>query len=173
MASAWREATGIGYVNLILQMPSQEYQLVELYASILEGEGRMITIDDLKNIRRQRLRVTSLRERIDSLRARAEYTARQLGEGGQDDATRDRLAEYVAELDDLERQLTEEMITLEQGIMAVDKALTELPENQELVLRLRYCEGLTWRQVAEATHYCEQHCRKIAHLDNYNERMYK
>lgn len=124
----------------------------------------MITIDDLKNIRRQRLRVTSLRERIDSLRSRAEFTQRQLGECGSDDSTRDRLAEYVADLDDLERQLTAEMITLEQGIMAVDKALTELPENQELVLRLRYCEGLTWRQVAEGARYCERHCKRLGKL---------
>ena len=72
----------------------------------------MITIDDLKNVRRQKLRVESLQERIERLRSRAEYTQQQLGECGRSDPTRDRLAEYVAELDELERQLTGEIIAL-------------------------------------------------------------
>ena len=70
-----------------------------------------MTIDDLKNVRRQKLRVEALQERIERLRSRAEYTQQQLGECGRSDPTRDRLAEHVAELDGLERQLTGEMIT--------------------------------------------------------------
>jgi len=121
----------------------------------------MLTIDDLKNVRRQRLRVISLQERIAALRSRAEYTARQLGECGTDDATRDRLAEYVAELDDLEHHLTSEMITLEHEVQSVDAALTALPENQETILRLRYCEGRSWRKVAEGAGYSVSHCRNV------------
>ena len=121
----------------------------------------MLTIDALKNVRRQRLRVVSLQERIAALRSRAEFTSRQLGECGSDDATRDRLAEYVAELDDLEHHLTSEMITLEHDVQSVDDALTALPENQETILRLRYCEGKSWRKVAEGAGYCVQHCKKI------------
>jgi len=33
----------------------------------------MMTIDDLKNVRRQKLRVETLQERIERLRSRAEY----------------------------------------------------------------------------------------------------
>ena len=77
----------------------------------------MITIDDLKDVRRQKLRVESLQERIERLRSRAEYTQQQLGECGRSDPTRDRLAEYVAELDELERQLTGEMIALEKQLL--------------------------------------------------------
>jgi DNA-directed RNA polymerase specialized sigma24 family protein len=121
----------------------------------------MLTIDDLKNVRRQRLRVISLQERIAALRSRAEYTARQLGECGTDDATRDRLAEYVAELDDLEHHLTSEMITLEHEVQSVDAELTALPENQEIILRLRYCEGKSWRKVAEGAGYCIDWCKQL------------
>lgn len=120
-----------------------------------------MTLDDLKNVRRQRLRVTSLQERIDRLRSRAEFTAQQLGERGQDDATRDRLAEYVGELDDLERHLTSEVITLEHAMLTVDEALTELPETQEKVLRLRYCDGLKWRFVASKAGIEERQCYRI------------
>ena len=121
-----------------------------------------MTIDDLKNVRRQKLRVEDLQERIERLRSRAEYNQRQLGECGRSDPTRDRLAEYAAELDELERELTGEMIALEKQLVVVDAELAKLPENQEKVLRLRYCEGLTWRQVAEGAYYCERYCRKIS-----------
>jgi len=120
-----------------------------------------MTIDDLKNVRRQRLRVITLQERIDCLRSRADYTQRQLGEYGASDPMRDRLAEYVAELDELERELTGEVITLERAVMVVDHALTMLPRNQEIVLRLRYCEGLSWRRVAKHAGYGERNCYKI------------
>ena len=120
-----------------------------------------MTIDDLKNVRRQKLRVEALQERIERLRSRAEYTQQQLGECGRSDPTRDRLAEYVAELDGLERQLTGEMIALEKQLVVVDAELAKLPENQEKVLRLRYLNGLSWRKVAEKTNYCERYCRKL------------
>ena len=58
-----------------------------------------MTIDDLKNVRRQKLRGAVLEERIERLCSRAEYNQRQLGECGRGDPTRDRLAEYAAELD--------------------------------------------------------------------------
>ena len=121
----------------------------------------MITIDDLKNVRRQKLRVEALQERIERLRSRAKYTQQQLGECGRSDPTRDRLAEYVAELDGLERQLTGEMIALEKQLVVVDAELAKLPENQEKVLRTRYLEGLSWHKVAEKTRYCERQCLRI------------
>lgn len=121
-----------------------------------------MTIDDLKNVRRQKLHVESLQERIERLRSRAEYTQQQLGECGRSDPTRDRLAEYVAELDGLERQLTGEMIALEKQLVVVDAELAKLPENQEKVLRLRYVKGWSWRKVAEETKYCERQCKRIS-----------
>jgi DNA-directed RNA polymerase specialized sigma24 family protein len=105
--------------------------------------------------------VETLQERIERLRSRAEYTQQQLGECGRSDPTRDRLAEYVAELDELERQLTGEMIALEKQLVFVDAELAKLPENQEKVLRLRYVEGLGWKKVASLTGYCERQCRRV------------
>lgn len=122
----------------------------------------MITIDDLKNVRRQKLRVEALQERIERLRSRAEYTQQQLGECGRSDPTRDRIAEYVAELDELERQLTGEMIALEKQLVVVDAELAKLPENQEKVLRLRYVEGMNWRKVADKVGYSTRQAIRIA-----------
>lgn len=124
----------------------------------------MITIDDLKNVRRQKLRVESLQERIERLRSRAEYTQQQLGECGRSDPTRDRLAEYVAELDELERELTGEMIALEKQLVIVDAELAKLPENQEKVLRLRYVEGHKWETISNTMSYSIKQCLRISRV---------
>lgn len=130
----------------------------------MENREVKLTIDDLKNVRRQKLRVEALQDRIERLRSRAEYNQRQLGEYGRSDPTRDRLAEYVAELDGLERELTGEIIALEKQLVDVDAKLAKLPENQEQVLRLRYLNGLRWRKIAEKTGYCERQCKRIGSL---------
>ena len=83
----------------------------------------MITIDDLKNVRRQKLRIEALQDRIERLRSRAEYNQRQLGECGRIDPTRDRLAEYAAELDEPERELAGEMTAREKQLAVVDAEL--------------------------------------------------
>jgi len=124
-----------------------------------------MTIDDLKNVRRQKLRVAALEERIERLRSRAEYNQRQLGECGRGDPTRDRLAEYAAELDELEHELTGEMIALEKQLAFVDAELTKLPEIQEKVLRLKHLEGMSWRRVSENLGYCERQCRRLAAIN--------
>lgn len=120
-----------------------------------------MTIDDLKNVRRQKLRVAALEERIERLRERAEYNQRQLGECGRSDPTRDRLAEYAAELDELERELTGEMIALEKQLAVVDAELSKLPENQEKILKLRYLEGFSWWKVASISNYSLSHCKNV------------
>lgn len=120
-----------------------------------------MTINELKNVRRQKLRVEALQYRIERLRSRAEYTQQQLGECGRSDPMRDRLAEYVAELDELERQLTGEMIAQEKQLVIVDAELAKLPENQEKVLRLRYFEGLSWKKVANQIGYSERQCIRL------------
>lgn len=124
----------------------------------------MITKDDLKNVRRQKLRVAALEERIERLRSRAEYNQRQLGECGRSDPARDHLAEYTAELDELERELTGEMIALEKQLAFVDVELAKLPENQEKVLRLRFIENFSWRKIALVVKYSERNCFLLQEL---------
>ena len=123
-----------------------------------------MTIDDLKNVRRQKLRVEALQERIERLRSRAEYNQRQLGECGRSDPSRDRLAEYAAELDELERELTGEMIALEKQLVVVDAELAKLPENQEKVLRLRYVEGHKWETISNTMSYSIKQCLRISRV---------
>lgn len=41
------------------------------------------------------------------------------------------------------------MIALEKQLVAVDAELVKLPENQEKVLRLRYLDGLKWKEIGD------------------------
>ena len=77
---------------------------------------------------------------------------------------RDRLAENVAELDELERQLTGEMIALEKKLVIVDAELAKLPENQEKVFSARYVKGLSWNSVAIHTNYSISYCKALNRL---------
>ena len=72
-----------------------------------------------------------LQEKIDLLRSREEYIQQQLGECGRSDRTRDRLAEYAAEMDGLERELTGKMIALENQLVVLNAELTQQPEKKE------------------------------------------
>lgn len=118
-----------------------------------------MTIDDLKNVRRHKLRIEALQDRIERLRSRTEYTQQQFRECSRGNPMRDRLAEHVADLDELEHELTCEMIALEKLLMRVDAALMELPENTEKILRLRYVEGMAWERVARKARYSTRQCR--------------
>lgn len=120
-----------------------------------------MTIDDLKNVRRQKQRVESLQERIERLRSRAEYTQQQLGECGRSDPMRDRLAEYVAQLDELEQELTGEMIVLEKQVQIVSKKILSLTGIQEMIIRSRFIEGFTWGIIARKTNYSIRQCRRL------------
>ncbi len=125
-------------------------------------------MNELQDARRKKIRIEALCERIARLRSCAECTSRQLTERQTHDPTRDRLAEYVAELDELERKLTAEVIALEKRLCSLDTALTKLPPHHEQILRLRYCDGLPWAEVAKRTHYCERQCKRVGKICNKN-----
>ena len=120
-----------------------------------------MTHKDLQACREIRGEIETIKERIDRLRSQAERMSRPLSlapGGGQAD---DALAVYAARLDELERQLAEKVIKLEEQLQACEDWICTLPAQQAKVMRLRYIEGLRWRQVARRAHYSRQHCTKI------------
>jgi DNA-directed RNA polymerase specialized sigma24 family protein len=121
----------------------------------------MLTVDDLKSIRRERVRVRSLQERIERLRTGAEYPLRRLGEATASRGDRDKLAEAVALIMDLERELVQMVISVESKAEQAERKMARLPEQQAMVLRLYYCNGLKWREVSKEAHYTMRHCFNI------------
>ncbi|HPK26782.1 MAG TPA: hypothetical protein PKZ40_03470 [Anaerolineaceae bacterium] len=119
-----------------------------------------MTIQDLQACRCIRSEIESLEERILRLRSQAERTTRQLSKTPRGEQ-RDYLANYVARLDGLERQLAAKVIALEEHLAGVDRWIEQLPEQQAMVMRARYVEGLKWWQVAIQTSYSMAHCKTI------------
>ena len=120
-----------------------------------------MTQKDLLACREIRGEIETIKERIDRLRSQAERMSRPLSlapGGGQAD---DALAVYAARLDELERQLAEKVIGLEKQLQACEDWICTLPVQQSKVMRLRYIEGLRWRQVARRAHYTVRHCTRI------------
>lgn len=120
-----------------------------------------MTQKDLQACREIRGEIETLNERIARLRSQAERMSRPLSlapGGGQAD---DALSVYAARLDELERMLAERVIALEEQLQACEDWICTLPAQQAKVMRLRYIEGLRWRQVARRAHYSVDWCWKI------------
>ena len=116
---------------------------------------------DLQTLRDRHNRIENLKERIERLRAAMELGARQLRVAPARNAARNKLEEDMAKLDELERELVGEVAAFEQEIRKAEQLLEGLPVREQLIMRLRYVDGLSWRQVARRAHYSERHCRRI------------
>ena len=119
-----------------------------------------MTIQDLQVCRNIRGKIESLDERISRLRSQAERLSRPLTSLAGGDVG-DHLAEYAAKLDELEQQRAGQIIALEEQLQTCDDWIAMLPAQQARVMRLRYIDGLPWKQVAREAHYGIRHCSRI------------
>ena len=119
-----------------------------------------MTTQDLQACRNIRGQIESLDERIARLRSQAERLCRPLTglPGGKAD---DYLAEYAAKLDELERERAGQVVALEEQLQSCNDWIETLPAQQARVMRLRYIDGLPWKQVAREAHYGIRHCSRI------------
>jgi DNA-directed RNA polymerase specialized sigma24 family protein len=96
------------------------------------------------------------------LRSIAERCTPQLSfGGGRGGGAVSSLAERVEKLIELEEALAAQVLTVEQSIAEVEEWINALPAQQAAVMRLRYVDGLSWREVAARTHYSMNHVYKI------------
>lgn len=57
-------------------------------------------------------------------------------------------------------QLSNRLAYYRGQVERIDIALINMPYAQKMLLRLRYIDGLTWRQIATALDYSEEYLRK-------------
>ena len=121
----------------------------------------MVTREDLQRLQTYNERLRSLEQQKERIRdSVTNMTQRMTGMPHGSDG-HDRMMEFVARLDELESQFDVLIVQQTELRLKVERALTELPEQQERVLRLRYIDACSWRQVARWTHYDERHLRRI------------
>lgn len=146
--------TYAGICSLLNQHHMAISRNVEDFA-INKEENHML--EDLKSVRERRYAIESLMERIARLRSSAQRVTRQLSHTPRYTRERDQLADYAAKLDELERELAQEVIILEESIRTAEDDISQLNDAQRIIMRLRYIDGLEWKQIAKRTMYSEQH----------------
>lgn len=104
----------------------------------------------------------NLESRISALRETLERTTARLDGMPHGSDGSDKMATMTATIVDLERKLDERRVELEKGMQEAEAAIDTLDDDRyRLVLRLRYIEALSWKEVAKKTHYDKRHCTRI------------
>jgi len=106
-------------------------------------------LQDLGENERQ---VGRLRERIERLEAELTRVTPRL-EGMPGGADRDRMAEGVAQIVDLEKELLRRIANLERERLRIEDEISALPEQQRRVITARYVEKKPWKKVVKEMHY--------------------
>lgn len=118
---------------------------------------------DIHTVRDLRRRIEGLQERIARIRSALEGSAIRIRDlPGGASKERDRMATDVARLLELEDQLKARVLEYETELIVIDEALAALPSPEQEIMRLRYVDGLKWRQVAQHMNYDERWCRRLA-----------
>jgi DNA-directed RNA polymerase specialized sigma subunit len=67
----------------------------------------------------------------------------------------------TAEIDELEVELARRVIlsTLKAGRLF--RMMLDLPENQQLILRMRYIDGMSWKEIMDSLKYTKDYCLSL------------
>lgn len=105
--------------------------------------------------------IGNLERRIEALRETLERTTPQLDGMPHGSDGSDKMATITASIVDLEKKLDQRRVNCELEMQIAETVIDTLPDQQRLVMRLRYIEGLSWKQVAEKSNYDKRHCQRI------------
>ena len=113
-----------------------------------------MTIEQLENCRSAKGEIESLRERIERIKSDRERMTQSItGMPSGKNNNQSRIEELTVKLMELEEQLADKLWQRETEIKEVEAWIETLKPYQRNVIRLRYSEGRTWRQVQRRTHY--------------------
>ena len=112
-----------------------------------------MTIEQLENCRSAKGEIESLRERIERIKSdRERMTQAITGMPSGKNNNQSRIEELTVKLMELEEQLADKLWQRETEIKEVEAWIETLKPYQRNVIRLRYIEGRTWRQIEKKTH---------------------
>ena len=120
-----------------------------------------ITLDDLRACEAKAREADRLREQIVRLLAKAYGTGARMG-GIPGVGINDPVGVAAVMVDELRvnwQKTIDEYLTL---VMRVEKAILKVVHpDQRSVLRLRYIDGLAWKEVGEQVHYSITQCKRL------------
>lgn len=128
-----------------------------------------MTIELLENCRSAKGEIESLRERIERIKSdRERMTQTITGMPLRKGQEKSRIEELTARLMELEEDLVDMILQREAEIREVEAWIETLKPYQRNVIRLRYVDGKTWKQVQRLTSYSKRAVLAI----NKNARKY-
>lgn len=116
----------------------------------------MITIEDLKMARTLKIRVEQCEESLQRLRSAVESVTPHLSAAGGSGGTpkSDKIADYVARLDEMQRKRLDAVIEYEQKLIEIDAWIATLPEAEAKVITARYLAPFYgWQRLAMQAGY--------------------
>lgn len=121
-----------------------------------------MTIEQLENCRSAKGEIQSLRERIERIKSdRERMTQTITGMPQSKGQEKSRIEELTTKLMELEEQLVDRIQQRETEIREVETWIETLKPYQRNVIRLRYIDGRTWRQIEKKTHYTKDGAMRI------------
>lgn len=121
-----------------------------------------MTIELLENCRSAKGEIESLRERIERVKSdRERMTQTITGMPQSRGAQQSRVEALTIKLMELEEQLVTKTVQREREIREVEAWIETLKPHQRNVIRLRYVDGRSWRQVTKRTRYTKEGVMKI------------
>lgn len=116
-----------------------------------------MTIEQLENCRSAKSEIQSLRERIERIKSdRERMTQTITGMPSGKNNNQSRLEELTVKLMELQAELVDKVYHREQEIKKVEAWIETLKPHQRNVIRFRYVDGKTWKQVQKLTHYSKR-----------------
>ena len=116
-----------------------------------------LTIELLENCRSAKGEIESLRERIERIKSdRERMTQTITGMPQRKGQEKSRIEELTARMMELEEELVDRTLQLEAEIREVEAWIETLKPYQRNVIRLRYVDGKTWKQVQRLTSYSKR-----------------
>ncbi len=122
----------------------------------------MITKEELKSHIRLVHEIADLQENITRLQLQAEnISATRISGVPSGSGSLDKIASNLARVDELinyYQQKMEQALTLQKRI---EEAIDEMPDNERILMRYRYIDGMAWIDIASRMHYSWKQIHRI------------
>ena len=106
-------------------------------------------------------RLKKLKERENDLRESVQGLTAILSDMPKANSRHDKMAEYVARLEEIRAEYAEMISEHEELQIRYDKAVLVLNRKERKVLELRYETGFGWQRIAWKLHFSESHVFKL------------
>lgn len=73
----------------------------------------------------------------------------------------DKIGANLGRLEELEQKLKEKELSLQETLIIFETMLENMSEKQRVIMRLRYEQGLSWREVGKQMNYSKRQCYRL------------